>query len=108
MCPQMSGSARVWANRYRPRHITRAITASEAGAARSSPRAGPAVTAADPAKSEVGKVEPTSYRGVFGVDLPNRPRYRKNPPTSRITPMNQELWGTHPLDTRGKRTEIMP
>src|SRR5882724_1329530 len=45
----MSGSANVRANRYSPRPSTKAITASEAGGRRSSPRAGPGVTAADPA-----------------------------------------------------------
>src|SRR6188474_2777704 len=101
MCPQMSGSASVWANRYRPRLITRAITAREAGGGRSPPRAGPVVTAADPAES-------VSRHLLYGVDLPSRPRYRKKPPTSRITAINQEPMGVHALVTMGKRMKTMP
>ena len=85
MCPQMSGSARVRANCYSPRPIIRAITASEAGGRPSPPRAGPVVTAVDPAESVVGRVEALPYGVDFRPDLPSRPRYRKNPPTSRIT-----------------------
>jgi hypothetical protein len=46
------------------------------------------------------------YGVDFREDLPSRPRYRKNPPTSRITAIKYEPW--YVLLTKGKMSQTMP